>query len=185
MDVGVIGVISDTHGSLPAWTRAWKCWGDPDLVIHGGDVLYHGPRNPLPEGYSPAELAEAMNQSPVPVLISKGNCDADVDGMVLQWPVGSSQVILWWEGRLILVEHGEDFSSFRDRALRCKASLAISGHTHVASIVREGKTIFLNPGSASLPKGKDPASVALLDREGITILTLDGAVLHREKWQPR
>lgn len=177
-----IGIISDTHGSLNAWSKAWDVWQNPDLVIHVGDVLYHGPRNPLPEDYSPAELADAMNRCHVPLLIARGNCDADVDGMVLRWPLESRQVTLWWEDRLILVEHGEDFSAFRERALRCGATLAISGHTHVASVVREGKTLFLNPGSASLPKGKDPASVARLDEEGITILTLDGDVLHREKW---
>lgn len=178
----VVGIISDTHGSLPAWIKAWDVWHDAGLVIHAGDVLYHGPRNSLPEGYSPAELAEAMDLSPVPVLISRGNCDSDVDGMVLRWPLDSRQLVLWWDNRLILVEHGEDFSSFRARALHCGAALAISGHTHVASIVREGTTLFLNPGSASLPKGRDPASVARLDTGGITILTLDGDVLHREKW---
>lgn len=183
MQSGVIGIISDTHGSFLSWTKAWKVWPQPlDLVIHAGDVLYHGPRNPLPEAYSPAELSEVINRCPVPVLISRGNCDSDVDGMVLQWSVESRQVTLWWENRLILVEHGEDFSSFRERALRCGAALAITGHTHVASVVREGATLFLNPGSASLPKGKDPASVACFDREGLTLLTLDGHVLHREKW---
>jgi len=74
------------------------------------------------------------------------------------------------------------FLAFRDLALRCGARLAVSGHTHVGSVVREEGTIFLNPGSASLPKGRDPASCAIADGEGISILTLEGTLLHREPW---
>lgn len=177
-----IGIISDTHGSLESWEKAWTLWGNPGLVIHAGDVLYHGPRNPLPAGYAPDRLAGAINNSPVPVLIARGNCDSAVDGMVLRWPIQSRQVVLWWENRLILVEHGEDFSAFRRRALDCGADLAISGHTHVASVVREGKTIFVNPGSASLAKGRDPESAALLGQGGLVLLTLDGEELYRESW---
>lgn len=177
-----IGVISDTHGSLEAWERAWPLWGNPGLVIHAGDVLYHGPRNPLPAGYAPDRLAEAINACPVPVLIARGNCDSSVDGMVLRWPLESRQVTLWWDNRLIFVEHGDEFPAFRERALKCGADLAISGHTHVASVVREGNTLFINPGSAGLAKGRDPESAVLLDEEGLSLFSLDGEELYREHW---
>ncbi len=177
-----IGVISDTHGDIQAWRAAWRIWGDIDFVLHAGDVLYHGPRNPLPRDYAPADLAEAINNSEVPLFVARGNCDSDVDAMVLDCPLESRQVVVCWEGKLIFMEHGDNFSRFRERALRCEADLAICGHTHVGSVVREGKTLFLNPGSASLPKGRDPASVAFIDREGLSVVTLDGELLDRESW---
>jgi putative phosphoesterase len=177
-----LGIISDTHGNLRAWQAALAVWGEVDMILHAGDVLYHGPKNPLPEGYGPRELAEAMNASPVPLLFAQGNCDAEEDARVLRWPLDTRTAVLWWRGMLVLMRHGENFSAFRDLALRCGARLAVSGHTHVGSVVREEGTIFLNPGSASLPKGRDPASCAIADGEGISILTLEGTLLHHEPW---
>jgi len=177
-----LGIISDTHGDLRGWTEARKIWGEVDAVLHAGDVFYHGPRNPLPEEYGPKSLAKALNEFPMPLFIARGNCDAPVDQNMIRWPLLSSLVPLWWREKLIFLSHGENFSEVRELALRCGADLLITGHTHVASVQREERTIFLNPGSASLPKGRDPASVALLDLREIVIVTLGGDVLHREPW---
>ncbi len=180
--MGKIGVISDTHGAPGGWEKALLLWKDVECILHAGDVLYHGPRNPLPQGHGPRELARLIDQSPVPVFISRGNCDTEVDQCMFRWPLLSPLVPLWWEGRFILLAHGDRFTETRELALSCGASLVITGHTHVGSVQREGSTLFLNPGSASLPKGRDPASVALVDSREIRILTLDGEVLHREPW---
>ena len=166
-----IGVLSDTHGSFPAWQKALALFG-PEVrtVLHAGDVLYHGPRNSIPGGYTPADLLEAINgfqRDGGRVLLAEGNCDAAVDRMVLD-PEMEKYVSLVWRGKKILMMHGVD--------------LAISGHTHVGSLVREGGVIFLNPGSTTIPKGRDPESAALLDDEGIRIMTLDGGELHFERW---
>ena len=82
-----IGVLSDTHGSFPAWQKALALFG-PEVrtVLHAGDVLYHGPRNSIPGGYTPADLLEAINgfqRDGGRVLLAEGNCDAAVDRMVL------------------------------------------------------------------------------------------------------
>jgi len=177
-----LGIISDTHGDARGWGEARRVWGEVEAVLHAGDVLYHGPRNPLPEAYGPKALAKAMNESPAPLFIARGNCDAPVDQNMLRWPLLSPLVPLWWEEKFILLSHGEDFTGLRELALHCGASLVITGHTHVASVQREESTIFLNPGSASLPKGRDPASAALLDSREIVIFTLQGDVLHWEPW---
>lgn len=176
-----IGILSDTHGSLPAWRSALKLFGDADMVLHAGDVLYHGPRNAIPGGYIPADLAEAVKSFRGRLFIARGNCDADIDQMVCGREFKGT-VSLVWNGKKILMMHGENFPLFRQTALDMSADLAISGHTHVASVVRERDTIFLNPGSAAIPKGRDPASAAIADAEGISILTLDGGLLHRERW---
>ena len=177
-----IGVISDTHGSLNSWERAWKVWGEIDAVIHCGDIIYHGPKNVLPEGYDTLALPKAINASPVPVIIARGNCDADVDQDLIKWPFMSPFASLWWEGRYILVSHGANFSNVRELAEKFKPRLVITGHTHVGSLVEENGIIYLNPGSASLPKGRDPESVALLTDREISIITLQGNILHRQPW---
>ncbi len=178
---GKLGVLSDTHGSLPAWKSALALFKDVDAVLHAGDVLYHGPRNSIPGGYTPADLANEINEYKGPIFISRGNCDADVDQMILK-PLLAPYVSIWWNGKKILMMHGDNFPMLRQMAFDFSADLAISGHTHVGSVVREQKTIFLNPGSTTIPKGKDPASAAIVDTSGITILTLDGGLLHREEW---
>lgn len=176
-----IGVMSDTHGSFPAWRDALALFGTADVILHAGDVLYHGPLNPFPEGYTPSDLADAMRSYQGTLLIARGNCDAEVDQMVLDKPL-SPCVSLWWRGKKILMMHGDNFALFRQMALNNGVDLAISGHTHVASVVREGETTFLNPGSTTLPKGKDPASAAIISQHDISILSLNGGLLYREEW---
>ena len=107
--------------------------------------------------------------------------DAAVDRMVLD-PEMEKYVSLVWRGKKILMMHGDNFPLLREMALHNGVDLAISGHTHVGSLVREGGVIFLNPGSTTIPKGRDPESAALLDDEGIRIMTLDGGELHFERW---
>lgn len=180
-----IAILSDTHGSLPAWRRALEIFGkDIRTVLHAGDVLYHGPRNSIPGGYTPADLAEAMNcfaDDGGRLLISEGNCDAPVDRMLLK-PQLEHYISALWRGRKILMMHGDNFPLLREMALANSVDLAISGHTHVASLVREKGTIFLNPGSTTIPKGRDPESAALAGADGVRIVTLDGRELHFENW---
>lgn len=176
-----LGVLSDTHGSLPAWRSALVLFEAPAAVFHAGDVIYHGPRNMIPGGYTPADLADEIKDYKGELYISRGNCDASVDEMVTG-RVMEPYISALWNGRKILMMHGDNFPLTRQMAFDCGADLVITGHTHIASVVREGKTLFINPGSTTIPKGKDPASVAVVDGLGIRILTLEGVVLHREEW---
>ncbi len=178
---GRLGVIADTHGDLESWESALRLWGEVDLIVHAGDVLKNWKSRPLLCAGGMKALAEAMNRSVVPVLIARGNMDGEEESL-LKWPMIDPFLFLWWEGRLILVGHGADFSEIREKGLACGAGLVITGHTHVGSLVREGRTLFLNPGSASLPTGRDPASAAIVDKEGIRILTLKNDLLHFEPW---
>lgn len=176
-----LGVLSDTHGSFPAWQAALALFGPVDAVLHAGDVLYHGPRNAIPRGYTPADLAEAINNYKGTLLIARGNCDAAVDQMVLK-PMLAPYVSAWWNGKKILMMHGDNFPLLRQMAFDNDVDLAITGHTHIGSVVRERDTIFLNPGSTTIPKGRDPASAAVVGEDGISIFTLKGGLLHHEEW---
>ena len=170
---GRLGVISDTHGHEEAWRKALSRWGEIEGVLHCGDVL--------------AEIAtgleEMIRDAPFPVIISRGNCDRPEDEALIGWPILAPYATVWWHSRLILVGHGAPFQPLKELGLRCRADLVIYGHTHVGSLVREEGTIFLNPGSAALPKGRDPASAAVLDGDGIRIFVLEnGETLHHEPW---
>ena len=178
-----VGIISDTHGHEERWAMAAeKFFKDADLIIHAGDVLYHGPRNPMLEDYNPAGLAERINNSPVPVVIARGNCDSEVDAMVLESPVEAPYAYVMMDGFRIVAIHGHTVESAAEKealAKHLKADLFISGHTHVNVLERRGRTIFLNPGSPALSKREDKRStVALLTEEKVEILDLDtGEVL--------
>ncbi|MGE5552394.1 MAG: phosphodiesterase [Betaproteobacteria bacterium] len=181
-----IGVISDTHGSLTAWREAFnRYFSDADLIIHCGDLFYHAPRNPLPEGYAPLALAEALNECPVPLVIARGNCDSAVDESLLRWPLASPVAFTRWEGKTILAWHeGEVAPGVAELLERHKPDLLLVGHTHKGRVWREGTCLCLNPGSPSLsklPEGRP--TVGVIDDQGARVLDLtDGSVVGTSEW---
>ena len=170
IDGAKIGILSDTHGSLAAWNSALSVFGDVSAVLHAGDVIYGGMRAKRSEGEA---LAEAIRDCNVPLFIARGNCDTSSD-MMATGTVMHNYVSLIWNSKKIIMMHGDNFPLFRSMALECGADLAISGHTHVGSVVREESTIFLNPGSVSIPKEGNPATYAVLENSIFTIKDFDG-----------
>ena len=173
-----IGIISDTHGSEQRWALVYeKFFKDTDLILHAGDVLYHGPRNPVLDDYNPPKLAERLNACPVPILIAKGNCDSEVDASVLELPVESPYVYVMADGLRIAVTHGHTVESDGEKdamAKHIKADLFISGHIHTNVLEKRGATWFLNPGSPSLSKREDKKStVAVLKDRWLAIYDID------------
>lgn len=146
-----VGIISDTHGSLTAWQKALEGWGEVDYILHIGDINYQGPKNPLPEGYDPMGLAQAINASPAPVLIARGNCDSDVEELVLEVPMANPYLFCQLGEWRIFAHHGHIYPANRLRELgeRFQADIIITGHTHKPSIEVEGDRLFINPGSAA------------------------------------
>lgn len=173
-----IGIISDTHGHEMAWQMAFdKHFHDADLILHAGDVLYHGPRNPMKADYSPAKLAERINTSPVPVVIARGNCDSSVDASCLETPVQAPYAYVICEGKRIIVTHGDAVMTDAEKdamAKHLKADLFVSGHIHVTVLEKRGNTVFLNPGSAALSKRADGRNtIAVLENGTIRIYDLE------------
>lgn len=148
-----IGVMSDTHGSLTYFEKALDVLSDCDFILHGGDVLYHGPRNPLPEGYNPKELASMINEVGN-ILIAKGNCDSDVDQMVITHPIQTPSIVSQFGKLRILLTHGytESKEDIIKKAKAMDASVLIFGHTHIKELYLDENLVVLNPGSTSLPK---------------------------------
>lgn len=172
-----VGFISDTHGSLPDTKRAMEILAPVQLWVHCGDVLYHGPRNKIPEGYTPADLAEFLSYiREDQLLYVRGNCDADVDEQVIGRPLSYDRRIIDIGSFRILALHGflESEAERVRLAQDLAADLLVSGHTHRAVLKEEGGIAVLNPGSTTLPKD-DAASAAVLDlRSGeIQVRSLD------------
>ena len=166
-----LGIISDLHGHEMAWQNACdKFFGGADLILCAGDVLYHGPRNPMKADYNPMGLATRINSSEIPVIIAKGNCDSDVDASCLEVPIQAPYAYVVYEGLCIIVTHGDAVMTDEAKdqmAQHLKADLFISGHIHTTVLEKRGKTVFLNPGSAALSKREDGRNTCAVLEDGV------------------
>jgi putative phosphoesterase len=156
-------IISDTHGSLPDVEQVLRVCGPVDRILHAGDVLYHGPRNRLPNGYTPKDLAEFLSGLEY-ISYVRGNCDAEVDRMVLGGVDMPEERLEQIGGLSIYLQHGHrmDETERVRRAKELGAKIAVSGHTHIAVLRMAGEVAVLNPGSTTLPKD-NAKSFALLE----------------------
>ena len=153
-----IGVISDTHGSLTAWTQAAeKPFEGCDLIVHAGDIFYHGTRNPMPDGYDTLGLANAMMACDSPIVIAQGNCDSEVDQMVLDIPISAPFAKVACTGGLVLVQHWQrgGHSELVDVLARFRPRVFVTGHTHTPELRVSGGSLVMNPGSPSLTNHPD------------------------------
>ncbi|MCM1438572.1 MAG: phosphodiesterase [Roseburia sp.] len=156
-------IASDIHGSA-VWceklVNAFKKEGADKLVLLG-DILYHGPRNPLPEGYAPQKVFDMLNPLADKIIAVRGNCDSEVDQMVLAFNVSCDYAEIWDGGKKITLSHGH-----RAVPPLGKGDVYITGHTHVPLNVYEKEGyLHLNPGSASLPKENSAHGYILYDND--------------------
>ena len=155
-----IGLISDTHGNIDGWQRAWDLvLHDTELIIHCGDVLYHGPKFAPAAGYAPEGLAEAINSAPVPVLIARGNCDSDVDQLVLEVPLQQPYLLAQWDDVRLLATHRHlmVLEEMITLAGKWQVDFLVTGHTHVSRVRRIGSLTPVNPGSPTYPLAEEEA----------------------------
>jgi putative phosphoesterase len=149
-----IGLISDTHGNLDGWRQAWElALSRAELIVHCGDVLYHGPKFAPTAGYEPKALAAAINAVSVPVLIARGNGDSEVDQLVLDIPLQSPYLLAEWGGLRLLATHGhlmavDDLTAL---AQKWRVDYLLTGHTHVPMVREVGTLVHVNPGTVSYP----------------------------------
>ena len=125
----------------------------PDKTILLGDLLYHGPRNDLPRDYDTKRVTAILNGLKNKVLAVRGNCDSEVDQMVLEFPIMADYMALFLEGRMVFVTHGHLFNE-ENLPNFGKGDVLIHGHTHLRVAADRGDYFFLNPGSMSLRKVK-------------------------------
>lgn len=165
-------IASDLHGSGPCCRRlldAYRREGADRLLLLG-DLLYHGPRNDLPQGYAPKEVISLLNGLSREIFCVRGNCEAEVDQMVLDFPVLAEYCLLEAAGRLVFATHGHRHNLQAPPALS-PGDVLLHGHTHVPAKDGSRGFWYLNPGSVSLPKEGSPQGYMTL--EGGTFLWKD------------
>ncbi len=170
-------VASDIHGSALWCERlleAFRREGAERLVLLG-DLLYHGPRNDLPEGYAPKKVVEQLSAVRERLLCVRGNCDAEVDQLVLPFPILADYAVLFWEGRSVYVTHGHVWSADNPPPL-APNDILLCGHTHVPAVEERDGFLCWNPGSVSIPKAGSERSYMTVTGRLAEWKTLDGTV---------
>lgn len=173
-------IASDIHGDADccrATLDAAEREGAEKILILG-DILYHGPRNDLPNGYAPKKVIEMLNNSADKLLCVRGNCDAEVDQMVLSFPILSDVAFVYDSDKklTLFMSHGHKYSPDNLPPLSGK-TIFLYGHTHLLGKTEVNGIPCINPGSVSLPKGGNPKSYAVYENGKITIKSFDGIVL--------
>ena len=171
-------IASDIHGSAfycEQMIEAYKREGADKLLLLG-DILYHGPRNDLPEGYAPKEVIAMLNEMKNDIYAVRGNCEAEVDQMVLNFPVMADYCILAIDGLTFYATHGHVYNENNLPPFR-EGDILIHGHTHVLKAEQRDGYILLNPGSVSIPKEGNPPTYAVLEDKVFTIKDFDGNII--------
>lgn len=175
-----IMVASDIHGSayycremLNAFERE-----NTDKLLLLGDVLYHGPRNHLPKEYDPKQVIVMLNNIKEKILCVRGNCDTEVDQMVLEFPILADYCIFYIGNKMIYATHGHNYNMDKMPPLQ-KGDILLHGHTHVpAWTVFGNDNLYLNPGSTSIPKENSEHGYMIIDDKQIMWKNLAGEVYH-------
>lgn len=169
-------VFSDLHGDSVALADLLNVYnkGSFDKILCLGDILYHGPRNDLPKGYNPKECIKLLNMHKDEIIAVRGNCDAYVDQMVLDFYIHDEYEIIE-NGKRIIMTHGHIINP--DNYLNINSGVVLYGHTHIHKMDNICGVLYLNPGSVSLPKGGQDRSYAILDSDSFEVFNFNGESL--------
>ncbi len=167
-------IASDIHGSA-YWCRkmldAFEKSGAEKLVLLG-DILYHGPRNDLPRDYAPKQVIQLLNPLKDRILCVRGNCDTEVDQMVLEFPLLADYGFIHADGCSMYLTHGHKFSPISPPPLS-KGSYLLCGHTHIPMIKDCGDFTYVNCGSVAIPKENSAHSYVLFDGGKFELMSLE------------
>lgn len=173
-------IASDIHGSAYYCDQMIQAYRKEkaDRLLLLGDLLYHGPRNDLPRDYQPKRVIEMLNAQKDDILCVRGNCEAEVDQMVLQFPILADYCLLWEENRMIFATHGHKFHEQHLPPLH-KGDILLHGHTHVPKCVQHEAYTYMNPGSVSIPKENSYHGYMILCDHQFLWKDFDGEIRHR------
>lgn len=168
-------IASDLHGSYTAACQMKVAFEkeQAERLVLLGDLLYHGPRNDLPEGYHPKAVIQLLNEMKDKIFCVRGNCEAEVDQMVLEFPVLADYAIMYEAGKVFFFTHGHVYNKTNMPPLQ-KGDLLIHGHTHIFAMEQVGDNWYLNPGSVSIPKGGNPATYMIYEDGAFTLCKMNG-----------
>ena len=177
-------IASDIHGDANTAERLieiYKASGAEKLLLLG-DILYHGPRNDLPAGYAPKKVIELLNPLKNEILAVRGNCDTEVDQMVLSFPILADYAYLSLDGLAVFATHGHNHNTENQPPLS-KGDILLHGHTHVLKCLEFGnENYYLNPGSAALPKENNPRTYMVYENRTFTVKDFDKNIVLEKKF---
>lgn len=173
-------VASDLHGSAPCCEAVLNAFAreQADTLVLLGDLLYHGPRNPLPEGYDPKRCYEMLNAFSGRILCARGNCDAAIDTAVLDFPVTAESLLFQLGGRTVFATHGDLWNEEHPPRLR-PGDILLTGHFHTSVCTEHPSFVYMNPGSPALPKDEGHRGYLVLTEEEAVWKDLSGTVYRR------
>ena len=175
-------IASDLHGSAYYCRKMLEVFEreGADRLFLLGDLLYHGPRNDLPREYAPKEVIPLLNGKKEKLLCVRGNCDAEVDQMVLEFPVLADYAVLPVGQRLIYATHGHIYH-VKNLPPLAPGDVLLHGHTHVPAWTEFGQgNLYLNPGSVSIPKENSPHSYMTLEENTMQWKELESSAVFHE-----
>lgn len=167
-------IASDLHGSVYYVDLLMKrvAVEQPDLILLLGDYLNHGPRNPLPVDYNPQGVAKLLNQFQERIIGVRGNCDSEVDQLLLAFPMMGDYAQVVVDNFYFFLSHGHRNHLSNNRP----NTILLSGHTHIPVLENQNGMIIFNPGSVSLPKEDHPATYGVYHHGQFFIKTMSGEV---------
>lgn len=174
-------IASDIHGSYKYCQMLLKAFESEkaDKMLLLGDILYHGPRNDLPEEYAPKKIIEILNPLKDKLLCVRGNCDTEVDQMVLDFPILADYAVIPVGDKLLYLSHGHKFGQQTPPPLS-KGDILMNGHTHVPKCEDMGEFVYLNCGSVSIPKENSPHSYVVLENGKVLWKNLENGTVYME-----
>lgn len=177
-------IASDIHGSAyyaKLMLDAFEAEG-ADRILFLGDILYHGPRNDLPRDYSPKTVISLLSTYSDRITSVRGNCDGEVDDMVLPFPVLADYALISDESlgnKIIFATHGHHYNGSTLPSLK-KGDILLHGHTHIPTFEIVDGVYIVNPGSVSIPKENSEHSYMIFERGEFILKSLDGRIIFKE-----
>ena len=176
-----IVIASDIHGSAYFCELLMNAIKEekPDKIIFLGDILYHGPRNDLPKDYAPKKVIEMLNPLKDKILSVRGNCEAEVDQMVLEFSVLEDYKTFWFGDKKAVLTHGH-LSDDRLPDMK-NFDILLNGHTHIPKCEKKENYIFMNPGSVSIPNENSPHSYMVFEDNEFLWKNLENGEVYKVK----
>lgn len=167
--------MSDIHGSVYYLNKALDKLKEEkaDYIVILGDHLYHGARNPLPKEYNPKQVIEILNSYGEIIIAVRGNCDSEVDEMVLNFPIMATYSNILYNNKRLFLTHGHIYNENNMPKLS-NGDVFIYGHTHIPKAEKMGNIYVINPGSITLPKENNPHTYGILEGKTFKIKDLEG-----------
>lgn len=177
-------ICSDIHGDFDSAKKIIDVFHEEkcDRILVLGDILYHGPRNDLPGGYAPKRVIELLNENKKHILCVRGNCDTEVDQMVLDFPILADYAFLELDGLKIFATHGHKYNTQTPPPLQ-NGDILLHGHTHIIAFEDFGNgSCYINPGSVSIPKGGNPKSYIIYSSRTFECRDFDNKTIAAKKF---